>query len=194
MSMTLRCLCMSLLVSLGLLGKAQDSSALSSFDEFMFYGVDYAQAKVARAMEHPASFLEAFERINLLLKAEPKKYKVGRRTHKKVKGTSLSAVNKRNRAINIDSLMLDGTDYNFLSHEQIEEELNALPLTETDGVGLVIIAELLDKSREEGLYHVVFFDVATRKLITKWKVSGKAGGFGLRNHWANSLVKVLRST
>lgn len=194
MRKVLRNFCVGLFICLGCRAVAQNYEVLNGIDEFTFYGVDYAQVRVFGAREAAEDFVEVFPRINQLLLSEPEKYRVGKRSKKKVKAKTLSAVRQRNQTVNIDSLLLESTNYYVLFQDQIEEEIKSLPLNETEGIGLVVIAELLDKSKARGLYHVVFFDVKTRNIIETWRATGKAGGLGLRNYWANSLVKVLRNT
>lgn len=194
MRKVLRNFCVGLFICLGCRAVAQNYEALSGIDEFTFYGVDYRLTRVLGAGEAPSSFVKVFGRINMLMINEPKKYCPGKKSKKKVKGVSLSAVNERNETIDPNTLVLDNTNVNTLTMEQIQEEIKALPIKETEGVGLVLLAELLDKTQATAHYHVVYFDVATRNIIVSWEATGKAGGIALRNYWANSLVKVLRNT
>ena len=60
------------------------------------------------------------------------------------------------------------------------------------GYGVVYVAELLNKEDGIGNYIAVFFDVRTKKIIFADRVSGKAGGFGLRNYWAAPLEKIFK--
>jgi len=39
---------------------------------------------------------------------------------------------------------------------------------------------------------LIAFDIATRKILSKREVSGKAGGFGLRNYWAGSVYNIIK--
>ena len=79
-----------------------------------------------------------------------------------------------------------------LSKEQIKAAINALPIQKTPGVGMVFIAQFLDKSNNRGTYEVVFFNTETKEIIEEWITDGKARGFGLRNYWAGSIYSALK--
>lgn len=51
------------------------------------------------------------------------------------------------------------------------------------GLGLVFVMDRLVKAQETGCLHVVFFDLASRKVVRSERVCAKAGGFGFRNYW-----------
>ena len=80
----------------------------------------------------------------------------------------------------------------IVSTDDIREMVKNYELPHTNGTGVVFIAQTLDKRKAEATYAVVFFDVATRRLISLDIMSGKAGGAGLRNYWANSVYDVLK--
>ena len=81
----------------------------------------------------------------------------------------------------------------MLSEDQIKQIVNALPTQKKPGIGLVIIAKLLNKAEAYGSYQVVFFNTETKEIIQDWAIGGKARGFGLRNYWAGSIHKVIRN-
>ena len=64
-------------------------------------------------------------------------------------------------------------------------------LPHKEGVGLVFIAWLLDKSKASAHYDVVYFDIKTRRIIFNTTVVAEAGGMSLRNFWANSIYNVI---
>jgi hypothetical protein len=51
------------------------------------------------------------------------------------------------------------------------------------GTGLVFIMDRLVKAQETGCLYVVYFDVASRKVIHSERVVAKGGGIGFRNFW-----------
>lgn len=65
-------------------------------------------------------------------------------------------------------------------------------IQKTPGVGMVFIAQFLDKSNNRGTYEVVFFNTETKEIIEEWITDGKARGFGLRNYWAGSVYSALK--
>lgn len=169
----------------------QSIDALKEVSNIKFYGVDYSQAKVYGASETPQQFKTAFNNINTLFIAEPKKYDVGKMLNQNISEVSLEAVDQVNKDINPDELMTTNKAYT-LNDQQIAHAISMLPISKEPGVGMVIIAKMLDKVNNIGTYQFVFFDTATKAVITSWPTNGKAGGFGLRNFWAGSVYKALK--
>lgn len=172
--MLLFCLC---------LVNAQDARAN---DPTIFYGVDYSMVKVYGASESAGDFVEAFNGINGLLITENKKYNP-EKAFKATKMTlSLSMV--RDLIDNIDKkeLIVDSNDY-LLTREEIEKHIRKYKTGNDNGVGSVLVADLLDKSKNKATYHAVVFDIKTKKVLSVKEVSGDAKGFGLRNFWARTV-------
>ena len=65
--------------------------------------------------------------------------------------------------------------------------MKALPLKEAEGTRLIFVAKPLNKGRNQGIYHIVFFDVASREILDTWRATGKARGFGLCSYRAGSI-------
>ena len=177
----------------GLLCAGQDAEALGKIGGFTLYAVDFSQTEVFAADETADEFINAFEGINILLLRERDKYvgtlekKLGKTAIK----TNLTSVIGALGSIDRSSLVtLSGVSR--LSQEQIEAAVERLDTGDDRGTGLLVVADYLDKSRAVGAYTFVFFDIATRQIITSWKQDGNAMGFGLRNYWAGSLHYAIR--
>lgn len=179
-----------LMTSIVCFGQSKDF--LKDVSSINFYGVDYSAAKVFGASEMPEEFKIAFAKINQLFITEAKKYDVGKKLKKKVNQISLNAVNKVNEEINPDQLMTTSQEYT-LSEEDIKRLVDALPIQQEPGIGMVIIAKLLNKAKAYGTYQVVFFNTETKEIVKDWATGGKARGFGLRNYWAGSIHKVINN-
>lgn len=170
---------------------AQNKNLLKDITTIKFYGVDYSQVKVYGASETPKQFKAAFAEINKLFITQPKKYDVGERLKKNISEISLEAVDQVNAKIKPNELMT--TDKTFtLSDDQINDAIQSLPIKKELGVGLVIVAKLLDKAYHHGTYQIVFFNTETKEIIEDWPSGGEAKGFGLRNYWAGSIYKTLQ--
>ncbi len=158
-----------------------------------FYGIDYSLVRVYGASESPTQFRYTFGEINNLFITEPKKYDIGKYTGKKLNEISLDAVNEVNQKLNLHDLVTTTPDYT-LDATQITQAVRQLPIKKgAEGTGAVIVAQLLNKADNRGTYELVYFDVATREIIDGITMSGKAGGFGLRNFWAGSIYKALKN-
>lgn len=170
----------------------QNKNFLKEVSSITFYGVNYSAAKVFGATETPEQFKVAFTGINQLFITETKKYNVSKQLKIKVDEISLYAVNQVNA--NIDPEQLITTDGSYtLSEEEIKHALEALPIQQKPGIGLVFIAKLLDKAEYYGYYQVVFFNTETKEIIEDWPTGGSARGFGLRNFWAHSIYKAINN-
>lgn len=180
-----------LCLSVNLFCYGQEKDALKDIQSIKFYGVDYSQVKVFGASESPEQFKVAFSGINGLFITEAKKYNVGKQLKKEVTEISLDAVNQVNNAINPQELMTSQTQYE-LSEQQIQTAIQKLPIKKAPGVGMLFVAEFLNKADNMGTYKVVFFNTETKEIIEEWMTQGKAKGFGLRNYWAGSIYSALK--
>lgn len=162
---------------------------IADVSQVSFFGVDFSKVQIMGADESDAQFAAAFDGINYLILAEPAKYDLGRAFRKTVVVEDLSTVSRRNAGLNID---LRGTDPNrTLSDRDMARIVDAYRSAGDTGYGLVIAGELLNKATGYGTYLVMFFDRSNGDIIYSQRVSGRAGGFGLRNYWARSLYDVL---
>ena len=169
---------------------AQSKSA-SDVTSIKFYGIDYSMAKVYGAAETPGEFKVAFDGINLLFITEAKKYNLEKFLGISVTEISLDAVNEVNNKIKPDDLRTTNQSYTR-DDQQIAHAVQALPIEKEPGVGMVIIAKLLNKAANNGSYQIVFFNTDTKEIIESTPANGKAKGFGLRNFWAGSIYQVLK--
>jgi hypothetical protein len=65
----------------------------------------------------------------------------------------------------------------------IAETVRGYNLKHEQGLGLVFIMDRLVKTQETGCLYVVFFDIASRKVVYSERLCEKAGGMGFRNYW-----------
>lgn len=170
---------------------AFSQNPVSEIETVNFYGVDFSQAKAFGVTETGHSFAQTFGRINTLILKEWDKYNPGKYLWKNIALTDLSAVTAANENIDPNEVVILSSGYK-LSDGQIEAAVRGYELQESEGVGLVIICEKLDKSALRGSYAVVFFDIATRDIIYTQFGKGKPSGMGLRNYWAGSLYSMLK--
>jgi hypothetical protein len=70
-----------------------------------------------------------------------------------------------------------------IKDSDIAELVRSYKLKNTQGLGLVFIADRLVKAQETGCFYVVFFDISSRKVISSNRLCEKAGGMGFRNYW-----------
>lgn len=170
---------------------AQNKEILKDINSVQFYGVDFSHVKVYEAKESSEQFKIAFQDINNLFISESKKYNVAKALNREVAGIHVDNAKDRAYKINTKDLFTTNADYR-LDENTIKEIVKSLDISEKEGTGVIIIAEILNKLQNRGYYRVVFFDIKTRNIIDSWNADGKARGFGLRNFWAYSVYNVLK--
>ncbi|MDU1890206.1 MAG: hypothetical protein E6767_05910 [Dysgonomonas sp.] len=169
---------------------AQNKDVLKDIQKIRFYGVDFSKAKVYGAKETPSQFKIAFEEINNLFLSEPKKFNVEKYMNKTNMGVEVDGVKDRIKQINLDDIQTTSEQYE-LSNADLQSIVKAIP-TKDETTGVIYIAELLNKPKNRGYYHIVFFNPQTKEIIDTWKADGKAQGFGVRNFWAGSIYKMMK--
>jgi len=164
---------------------------ITSIHKVNFYGVDFSHANLYGLEESPDAIKLGLERINQLFIKEKKKYDIGRYFKKEVVNYCFESTDRNNGQISVEK-QYSYDRYFELSTNQVQKIINNLSC-KSDGYGLVFIAESLNKVDETASYLVVFFDGKTKKIIYSKRASGKAKGFGVRNHWAGSIYDLLKS-
>ena len=154
------------------------------------YGVDFTHAKVFAAKESVEDFAKAFYDINMLLVRESDKYDFSRVVKQPVYLVMEPMLKVTSEASYDDIVTLS----NMCDEPDCAEIIKNYELPQTEGIGIVIIAKMLDKPKACAIYDMVLFDIATRDILKKKEVVGDAEGFGLRNYWARSVYNVLRKT
>lgn len=169
-------------------GRAQSLSEMPK--PLRVYGVDFSLVKIYGAAESSFEFADAFQRINMLLLSEPEKYNFERFLHCPVATVDIKSV-RQNNASGDYAAQFDREIR--IGEAELQTLVNGYDFDATEGTGVILVALLLDKTQAKAAYDVVFFDIPTRKLLAVHRMSGKAGGFGLRNYWARSVYEVLKS-
>jgi len=103
--------------------------------------------------------------------------------------TDLQAVQQANEKAKASQIEhKDGSTDEMVKSTHITEAdiariVKSYKLEKDAGLGLVFVMDRLVKAQETACLHVVFFDVASRKVVRSERVCGKAGGIGFRNYW-----------
>ncbi|MDR3218912.1 MAG: hypothetical protein LBU22_08025 [Dysgonamonadaceae bacterium] len=165
---------------------------LTSIQEINFYGVDFSHANLFGLEESPGTIKSGLVRINDLFISEMKKYDISRYFKKGVLNYCLKATDENNDKIVVGRLVSEAP-FVELSEDEISGVLASLDCKDGNGVGLVFIAENLNKPRKTASYIVAFFDESTKRVLYKKSVSGKPFGFGIRNFWAGSIFQIMKN-
>jgi hypothetical protein len=158
-----------------------------------FFGIDFSACRGivlgAGAEEMRDVYFPA---INELMLAEEEKYSIRKAFMKSDVTNTLSDVTRVNKTLDAAGFAAySASEVKPLDAEALSAMISKYELKDRTGVGLVFIAEYLDKPKTKGVFHVVYFSMPDGRIILSEKVSGKPGGFGMRNFWARSVFEVL---
>ena len=174
---------------------SQDLEDIFNAKELTLFGIDYTQCYFVTSL----TFYDTIELKNLIIvwnklfNAEKEKYLVRPFKYKHISFAN-DAVLEVNKKINVESRISDNADQmEHLDYTSVQEIISKYQISkDLTGIGFVLLAECYNKPEERGFYYVAFFDIATKKVFLSEKMSGKAIGFGERNHWASSYHNVLQ--
>ena len=182
----------SVVISANAQKTAKKKSPIANIESISFYGVDFSQGKVYGATDEPEKLKKAFEEINGLFLSEPAKYNVAELTGKPVNKTNVQAVSASNSGVSANSVKTQDGSFT-ISEANIKTALKNLKIESGDsGTGFVVVAQQLNKTTQVGTFYMVFFDIKSRNIVSSFKLTGAASGFGLRNYWAASVYDAMK--
>lgn len=91
-----------------------------------------------------------------------------------------------------DAKLFIESDNYVLTHEEIASFIRKFNTGSDRGYGAILIAGLLNKSKNRATYTVVIFNIDTKEIVSQQQITSKARGFGLRNFWAGSVHATLK--
>ena len=172
-------------------GQSGCTSATTPSGDIVFLGIDYSLVRFSYIDESAAYTIRTLPEINRLFVTEAKKYDIGKLMGKSVVKTDFDYVN--NVAYNLpDGQIISNEDYK-INVDDVLALISKYPDSTDDGVGLVFVAENMNKKNATGSYYVTFFNLKTKEVIAACRKTGKAGGFGMRNYWAGSIYNLMKS-
>jgi hypothetical protein len=175
---------------------AQDTKKIFDYPgcRIIWHGVDFSQVKLNGDLGtvSPEELIPLFYKINLVIVDESFKYDFTSALQRYVP-YDLGCINAINAAMDVENSLshAHSFDKGRITPELIAEHVKQYDMEQKEGIGLVFIMESLDKPTETGTMWVTFFDPADGKVILTERMSGLAGGFGFRNHWARTVYNVI---
>lgn len=89
----------------------------------------------------------------------------------------------------IDEMQFHTLTPHTINKAVLAETVKALDMGDrNDGIGVVIVIEAFDNNTVTGYGYITFFDIATREVLHKQSVSGKAFGVTLYTYWAKAIL------
>ena len=158
-----------------------------------WYGIDYTRTEMIGTFADK-DLHDYFRGWNTLILVESEKYNVAAALQRDKVNVDVTSVTRLNdlSVPDIRSMPSDST----LRKSDIAAMVAAYEGTESEGLGIVFIAERYYKARKEGTHIVVIFDIATKKVLISQRYTTAPDGIGIRNYWAPSIrtaIKLLAS-
>jgi hypothetical protein len=171
---------------------AQNRSKAFAESSVTWYGVDYSLVKFTLVTESTqqivTNYLPAINAV--IVQEQEKKYNIRKFFNKSNVTIELDNVNEHNQKIDPAQLAL--THASSITQDEVNKLVKSYKTAGKKGMGLVFVAENMNKSTSIGSFYVVFFDLATKEIIDSQRFVGKAGGIGFRNFWAGAVYEVMK--
>ena len=161
-------------------------------------GIDFSHVKLIGEFSQFSEWGEAgagiiknryFPAWNELVIKEYTKYDVGTMFRKENISLKIKTITAINEDASIEEMEdLSDPDY---TDADIRAWVSGYNFDVKEGIGILFLAESLNKLREYGKYHVLAINMSTKEVLLHEVIKGKSGGFGLRNYWARSFCEVM---
>lgn len=172
---------------------AQNTGQLMNAKRVIWCGIDFSFVKCIgeEGFTNPQAIADDyFDKWNEMVILDPKKFNVSRACGEKGVVFKTDVAHEMNKKVGHEDLVIEHS-YK-VSYSDIEDHITNYPqLTGTD-VAFTFIVESLNKTKERGYLHAIFFDTNTRKIIWSKYYEEKPGGFGFRNYWVTIFSEALK--
>lgn len=180
---------------------AQTTQELFSDNNYSYYwyGVDYSNVKLIGDFTTPASTKvndhtlirdRYFKSWNDLIVRERNKFSVETMLHKEPVIYKTGMIDSINFKIQVDSL--EGDVGRLLEDKLVVNSISNYNLIQNQGVGIVLIAEYMDKIHIKASHILVVFNIESREILLKERFETIPVGFGMRNYWAGAIYKIFK--
>ena len=186
-----------ILLSISLLSYSQKSAIKSK--TLTWFGLDYSNANFIGTSDFNDPYTlknTLFVQWNSVIIKEKDKYNFMKFYKKDDVKYYTEIVSKRNQDTDVARAISDNYAKSMhLSKDTIQVIIDSYKIPDgMSGLGLVYIVESYNKFSNIGFYYVVFFNIANREVIYTERFDGKAKGVGMRNHWVNTVIYVLKKS
>lgn len=127
---------------------------------------------------------------NYLILDEPNKYDLKGMLRKGNLNYDLDIVSK----LNANAALEDMETYNAPNYttQDISNFVSQYSTAGKDGLGVVFIAEALNKNAVEAWFHFVVINMKTKEVLITQRLRSEPIGFGLKNYWAGAIYKTIK--
>ena len=130
-----------------------------------------------------------FPRWNMIILTEPEKYDIKGMLRKPEIYYDIDMITEINAQTSLEGIESYNTQK--FTDENIRSFVSQYYLEGKEGLGVLFIAECLNKNASEAWFHFVAINMKTKKVLLHERLRGEPEGFGLRNFWANSVYKII---
>jgi hypothetical protein len=159
-------------------------------------GLDFSKAKFIGDRERFGSTSDVqklLEAWNDLMIKEKSKFDVAAAIDKIKVEEALEVTKEHNANIDVTELFSsDIKDYFRFKPDDIIAIVNDYDFKGMSGLGVMFNVESFSKLNEEGAIWVTFINLSTKEVFFSERVTGKPGGFGMRNFWAGAIYSMLK--
>jgi len=164
-----------------------------------YLGIDYTKNRIYKRPDaNPSEMKEKYYTgINDLVVKEQydKNYDIATAFNRKnIITIDLSAVTANNGKINPDEIVSPKkSDFERLKEADIKNCVEALPLENKEGIGLVFIMEGMKKisGKGYGSVWITLIDMKTKEVLITERMVREAEGFSIRNYWVSVIRKAI---
>lgn len=165
---------------------------------YTYLGIDYSHAKFEGTF---TQFSDAgykgvstiknqyFKSWNNVVVAEHDKYSFETALRKEYITYNLDDIFQINAGTVVENM--EGSRIKF-SKEDIQLFINESEYSITEGIGILFIAEYLDKNRTDACFHFVMVNMSSKNILIHERMTNAPGGFGLRNYWIRPIYLSIR--
>ena len=191
-----------LLAALLLIGNVNAQSIKDLFNPsstpITWLGIDFSHVKLIGGFAQVAEAGQVgpiairdtyFPGWNGLFFSESEKYNVKEMLRKEAVTINTSAIDAINAGASIEEL--EGTTDPGYTKEVIQGFVRNYKFNVNEGLGVLMVAESLNKNHEMATYHFIVVDLSNNEILLHEKLSAAPGGFGIRNYWARSFYNVM---
>lgn len=151
---------------------------------------DFSQFSGAGSKNNEQIRDDYFAGWNNLILAEPAKYDLKEMLRLTDITYDIAMLMKLNSATDISTI--EAYNNPTYTAADISEFVKSYPTDNDGSIGILLVAECLNKNAKEAYFHFVAINRATNEVLFTERLRGEPGGIGLRGYWAGALYAVIK--
>lgn len=166
---------------------------------FYWLGIDFSHVKTigdftqfgeAGSIDAYQIKTQYFPAWNNLILNEPEKYDIKGMFKLNELVNDIEMITKVNA--DADENAMSATSAPNYTIENIQSFVSSYKTEGKNGIGILFLAEALDKNAPLAWFHVIAINASTKEVLLWERVSAKPGGFGIRNYWAGAVYNIIK--